>query len=145
MAKKRASQNGNSSRVFGQGKAVENVSRLPECPRVHPRPADTFIANARHARYAGRRGWTIALQIREVGSGAATSEKLGRSRWRQRDVVKSTWCWCGDWTAGADRQGTCSLRFNNSIISVWVRLADGSLGFDDSGRACHGGIAGCLC
>ncbi len=27
----------------------------------------------------------------------------GRSYWKQRAAARSTWCWCGDWTVGADR------------------------------------------
>ena len=31
------------------------------------------------------------------------SEKLARNCWRRRAAARSTWCWCGGWTAGAGR------------------------------------------
>jgi hypothetical protein len=52
--------------------------------------------------YAARRGWTIAVNVREVGSGAA-SEKLARNYWKQRAAARLMWCWCGGWTAGTAR------------------------------------------
>ena len=52
--------------------------------------------------YAARRGWTITLQVRKVGSGAAKRE-VPRKYWKLLVADKSTWCWSGDWTAGADR------------------------------------------
>ena len=43
--------------------------------------------------YATRRGWTIALQVREVGTGC----------WKLPVGGRSTSCWSGGWTAGADQ------------------------------------------
>ena len=50
--------------------------------------------------YAGRRGWTTAMQIREVGSGRLDG-KPAKSCWRLHVVGRSMSCWCGGWTAGA--------------------------------------------
>lgn len=52
--------------------------------------------------YASRRGWTITMQIREVGSGAKkrqAREKLLEAARRRESMLS----WCGVWTAGADR------------------------------------------
>ena len=53
-------------------------------------------------QYAVRRDWTIALQVKEVGSGAS-ERQLWEGYWRRRAVARSTWCWYGDWIGGADR------------------------------------------
>jgi putative DNA-invertase from lambdoid prophage Rac len=56
--------------------------------------------------YAARRGWSIALQVREIGSGASERQLreklLDAARRREIDVV-----WCGAWTVGEGRWRTC--------------------------------------
>jgi putative DNA-invertase from lambdoid prophage Rac len=57
--------------------------------RVSTNDQQTLVMQNRAMReYAGRRGWTIALQVREVGSGAA--KRKGRERLleaaRRRDI-----------------------------------------------------------
>ena len=39
--------------------------------------------------YAARRGWTIALQVKEVGSGASQRQQR-RSCWSRRGAARST-------------------------------------------------------
>ena len=69
--------------------------------------------------YAARRGWTVALQVREVGSGAAQREARERlleaARRREIDVVL-VW----RWTAGAGRSRTYWRPSRNWNISVLV-------------------------
>ena len=62
------------------------------------------LAMQSHAlrEYAARRGWTIAMQVREVVP-ARHSGKLARNCWQQLAGERSMWCWCGVWTVGADR------------------------------------------
>ena len=70
--------------------------------RVSTNDQQTLAMQNRAMReYAARRGWTIALQVREVNSGAARRE--ARETVLEAAVAgRSTWCWCGGWTAGAD-------------------------------------------
>ena len=71
--------------------------------RVSTNDQQTLSMQSRAMReYAARRGWTIAQQIREVGSGAAkreAREKLLEAARRRTSMS----CWCGGWTAGAGR------------------------------------------
>jgi DNA invertase Pin-like site-specific DNA recombinase len=60
--------------------------------RVSPTDQQTLPVQMRAMRdYAGRRGWTIAMQVREVGSGAAPRQAreklLEATRRREIDVV----------------------------------------------------------
>ena len=87
-----------SDKVLGQArKQPKNASCGPECPCSGQRPADpcrtTLCGNA------DRLGWSIAMQVREVGSGgtAASSRGLREVTARRR---KSTWCIVG--TCGKD-------------------------------------------
>ncbi len=50
--------------------------------------------------YAARRNWKIAMQVREIGSGAAQREARGKLM-EPHGVATSTSYWCGVWTAGA--------------------------------------------
>ena len=60
------------------------------------------MQNRAMREYAARRGWTIALQVREVNSGAANG-KPARRYWKPHAAGRSIWCWSGDWIAGAGR------------------------------------------
>ncbi len=72
MAAKRASEKPTSPRVFGHArKPAKNVPSRPLRPRLYERPTDHPVADPRLREYAIRRGWTIALQVKEVGSGAS--------------------------------------------------------------------------
>ena len=91
--------------------------------------------------YAARRGWTIAMQVREVGSGAvkrqAREKLLEAARRRQIDVVL-VWRldrWGRSVTDLLDTAGTGPSRRR-------FRLADRSAGADHAGRACDGCNAG---
>jgi DNA invertase Pin-like site-specific DNA recombinase len=69
----------------------KNVPRRPVRSGFHQRSADTGDAEPGDAGYAARRGWTIAMQVREVNSGAARREEreklLEAARRREIDVV----------------------------------------------------------
>jgi hypothetical protein len=89
-------------------------------PRVSTNDQQTLPMQIRAMReYAARRDWTIALQVREVGSSAGR-EKPVRNCWRLPVAVRSMWCSYGDWTAGADPSQTCWQPFRNWSISVLV-------------------------
>ena len=103
MAVKRASPKAKSENVFGQARRPAKMFRAGLYARVSTNDQQTLAMQNRAMReYAARRGWTIALQVREVNSGAAR-EKLARNCWRPPAAGRSTWCWYGAWTAGAGR------------------------------------------
>ena len=71
--------------------------------RVSTNDQQTLAMQSRAMReYAARRGWTIAMQVREVAP-VRRSEKPARNCWRPPAAGRSMWCWCGGWTAGAGR------------------------------------------
>jgi putative DNA-invertase from lambdoid prophage Rac len=92
MAAKRASQNAKSDRIFGQARKQPKMFRAGLYARVSTNDQQTLPMQSRAMReYAARRGWTIAMQVREVGSGAAQREArerlLDAARRRDIDVV----------------------------------------------------------
>jgi len=92
MAAKRASQKKKSGNAFGQARRPAKMSRAGLYARVSTNDQRTLSMQSRAMReYAARRGWTIAVQVREVGSGAAKREAreklLEAARRREIDVV----------------------------------------------------------
>ena len=88
----RASEKAKSDHVFGQRRKPEKMFRAGLYARVSTNDQQTLAMQNRAMReYAARRGWTIALQVREVNSGAAKREAreklLEASRRREIDVV----------------------------------------------------------
>src|SRR5208283_3260031 len=72
MPRKRASKKAKSGHVFGQLRKRPKMLRAGLYARVSTNDQQTLAMQNRAMReYAERRGWTVALQIREVGSGAA--------------------------------------------------------------------------
>lgn len=92
MAGKRASQNVKSDRVFGQGQKRRKTFRAGLYARVSTHDQKTLPMQNRAMReYAARRGWTVVMQVKEVGSGAAQREAreklLEAARRREIDGV----------------------------------------------------------
>jgi DNA invertase Pin-like site-specific DNA recombinase len=92
MAVKRASENAQSHNVFGHARKPAKMFRAGLYARVSTNDQQTLPMQSRAMReHAARRGWTIAMQVREVGSGAAQREAreklLQAARRRQIDVV----------------------------------------------------------
>jgi len=92
MPRKRASQKTKSGYVFGQSQRPAKMFRVGLYARVSTNDQQTLAMQNRAMReYAARRGWTIALQVREVNSGAiqrAAREKLlNAARRREIDIV----------------------------------------------------------
>jgi DNA invertase Pin-like site-specific DNA recombinase len=92
MAAKRASAAVKPPRVFGQRQAPAKMFRAGLYARVSTHDQQTLPLQMRAMReYAAKRGWTIAVQIKEVGSGAAERELrqklLDAARRREIDVV----------------------------------------------------------
>lgn len=92
MPLKRASRKAKSSRVFGQRRKPPKMFRAGLYARVSTHDQQTLSMQMRAMReYAAKRGWTIALQVKEVGSGAVQRELreqlLGAARRREIDAV----------------------------------------------------------
>jgi putative DNA-invertase from lambdoid prophage Rac len=92
MARKRPSRKAKSGNVFGQARRPAKMFRAGLYARVSTNDQQTLPMQSRAMReYAARRGWTIALQVREVGSGAARREAreklLAAARRGQIDAV----------------------------------------------------------
>jgi putative DNA-invertase from lambdoid prophage Rac len=92
MAAKQASKSAKSHNVFGQTRKQPKMFRVGLYARVSTFDQHTIPLQIRALReYAARRGWTIALQVKEVGSGAAQRELreklLDAARRREIDVV----------------------------------------------------------
>jgi putative DNA-invertase from lambdoid prophage Rac len=92
MPIKRASQKAKSDHVFGQRRRRSKMFRAGLYARVSTNDQQTLAMQNRAMReYAGRRGWIIALQVREVGSGATQRQSreqlLEAARRREIDVV----------------------------------------------------------
>lgn len=92
MAVKRTSQKAKSHHVFGQRRRRAKMLRAGLYARVSTLDQQTLPMQLRAMRdYAGRRGWTVAMQVREVNSGAAKREAreklLEAARRRDIDLV----------------------------------------------------------
>jgi DNA invertase Pin-like site-specific DNA recombinase len=92
MAAKRAPETAKSKRGFGQRQAPAKMFRAGLYARVSTHDQQTLPLQMRAMRdYAAKRGWAIAVQIKEVGSGAAERELrerlLAAARRREIDVV----------------------------------------------------------
>jgi DNA invertase Pin-like site-specific DNA recombinase len=92
MAAKRASTIAKSKRVFGQRQEATKMLRVGLYARVSTHDQKTLPMQMRTMReYAARRGWDIAAQVKEVGSGAVERELreklMTAARRREIDVV----------------------------------------------------------
>jgi putative DNA-invertase from lambdoid prophage Rac len=92
MAAKRASKPAKTNRVFGQRQESGKMFRVGLYARVSTHDQQTLPLQMRAMReYASKRGWTVALSIKEIGSGAAERELreklLDSARRREIDVV----------------------------------------------------------
>jgi putative DNA-invertase from lambdoid prophage Rac len=75
MAAKQASENAKSHWVFCQPRKQPKMFRVGLYARVSTNDQQTIPLQIRALReYAAQRGWTIALQVKEVGSGASTRQ-----------------------------------------------------------------------
>src|SRR5947207_10371118 len=92
MPAKRNFPKAKSDNVFGQARKPSKLFRAGLYARVSTNDQQTLFMQSRAMReYAARRGWTIAVNIREVGSGAikreAREKLLEAARRREIDVV----------------------------------------------------------
>src|SRR4051795_12886549 len=92
MAAKRASPKAKSEHVFGQSRRPARMFRAGLYARVSTNDQQTLAMQNRAMReYATLRGWIVAMQVREVHSGAARREArekiLQAARRREIDLV----------------------------------------------------------
>jgi putative DNA-invertase from lambdoid prophage Rac len=92
MSAKQALPKAKSGNVFGHARKPSKMFRAGLYARVSTTDQQTLSMQSHAMReYAARRGWTIALLVREVGSGAAKREAreklLEAARRREIDVV----------------------------------------------------------
>src|SRR6476620_3044261 len=92
MSAKWASAKPKSGKVFGQRRTQPKMLRAGLYARVSTNDQQTLPMQNRAMReYAARRGWTIAMQVRDVNSGAvhrpAREKLLEAARRREIDVV----------------------------------------------------------
>src|SRR3979409_202288 len=92
MTAKRASEKAKSRRVFGQARKPAKMFRAGLYARVSTNDQQTVPLQIRALReYAVRRGWTIALQVKEVGRGDSERQLreklLEAARRREIDLV----------------------------------------------------------
>jgi DNA invertase Pin-like site-specific DNA recombinase len=92
MHAKQAFRKANSANVFGQARRRSKMLRAGLYARVSTHDQQTLaMQNWAMREYAACRGWTIALQVREVNSGAAKREArekiLDAARRREIDLV----------------------------------------------------------
>jgi DNA invertase Pin-like site-specific DNA recombinase len=92
VAVKRASEKTKSGQVFGQSQKVAKMFRVGLYARVSTQDQQTLPLQIRAMReYAVTRGWTITVQLKEVGSGASERELrqklMEAARRREIDVV----------------------------------------------------------
>ena len=92
MPAKQAFPKAKSDNVFGQPRKQPKMFRAGLYARVSTNDQQTLPMQSRAMReYAAQRGWTITVQVREVGSGAGKREAreklLEAARRREIDVV----------------------------------------------------------
>src|ERR1700722_17951611 len=92
MPVKQGSEVKKSRKVFGQGQKNAKMVRAGLYARVSTQDQQTLPMQNRAMReYAARRGWTVTMQIKEVGSGAAQRQMrenlMEAARRREIDVV----------------------------------------------------------
>jgi DNA invertase Pin-like site-specific DNA recombinase len=92
VSAKLAAENAKSRRVFGQARKPAKVLRAGIYARVSTSDQQTIPLQIRAlGEYVTRRGWTVAMQVKEVGSGASQRQLreklLAAARRREIDVV----------------------------------------------------------
>ena len=113
MAVKRASEKTKSGEVFGHRRKKPEMLRVGLYARVSTQDQQTIPLQMRAMReYAATRGWTITLQVKEVGSGASERELrlklMEAARRREIQIVL-----VGVWTGGVARCRICSPHSRN--------------------------------
>jgi putative DNA-invertase from lambdoid prophage Rac len=92
MPAKRTSGRAKTKQVFGQSRKPAKMLRAGLYARVSTLDQQTLTMQIRALReYASKRGWAVAMQVKEIGSGAVQREQrqqlIEAARRREIDVV----------------------------------------------------------
>ena len=92
MAGKRDSGGAKLTGVFGQARKQPKMFRAGLYARVSTNDQQTIPLQIRALRdyAAARRGWTVALQVREIGSGASARDGLRKRSKSRSSAIGST-------------------------------------------------------
>jgi hypothetical protein len=142
MAAKQASEKAPSPGVFGQRRKHPKMFRVGLYARVSTFDQHTIPLQIRTLReYAARRGWTIAMHVKEVGSGAAQrllrEKLLDAARRREIDVVLV-------WRLDRWGRSVADLLATRQELDHRFCIADRSTRSDHARRAGHDRITGSL-
>jgi len=141
MPTKRASHTAVSRRVFGHGRKTPLRAGL--YARISTHDQQTLSLQRRAMRgYVARRDWTIAIDVKEVGSGASVRELRQKLLDAAHDIdVVVVW--------RLDRWGRSMADLVTTLQELRdldrLRVIDGSSGSDHALGPCNGGPIGGLC
>ena len=147
MGEKGVSRKAKSRKVFGHPpRRAQTPLRAGLYARVSTQDQQTIPMQTRALReYATRRGWTIALQVKEIGSGASQRERreqlLEAARRREIDVVL---VWRLDRWGRSVTDLLATLQELEHLGVGFVSLTE-ALDLTTPGRSSHGGLAGRFC
>jgi hypothetical protein len=99
MGEKRVSRTAKLRKIFGHPPhRAKTPFRAGRYARVTTQDQQTIPMQTRALRdYATRRGWTIAMQVKEIGSGATRRERREQLREAAR-AKRWSWFWSGNST-----------------------------------------------
>ena len=118
MAIKRTSGKAKTKQVFGHARKPAKMLRAGLYARVSTLDQQTLPMQMRAMRdYAANRGWTVTMQVKEVGSGAKAREQRQQLT-TLRGGARSMSCWSGGWIAGAVHCSTWSPHSRNLRTST---------------------------
>src|ERR1035437_3665721 len=132
-------------RVFGQGQKAAKTIRAGLYARVSTLDQQTLPMQSRAMReYEARRGWTIALQVKEVGSGA--TQRQQREKLLEGCAAPGDRCCAGVAPGSLGKIGHRSARHpaGTGAYRRRVRIADRGTGPDHAGRSRDGWAVGRL-
>ena len=114
MPVKRTSSKAKTKDVFGQSRKPAEMLRAGLYARVSTLDRQTLPMQMRAMRdYATNRGWAIAMQVKEIGSGAAQREERQQLIDAARGGARSMSWWAGGWIGGDVRYSTWWPRSKN--------------------------------
>jgi len=144
-AAKQAFQKVKPDHVFGQSRKPGKMFRAGLYARVSTNDQQTLPMQSRALReYAARRGWTITVQVREVGSGTAKREAREKllAAARRREIRCSAGVAPGP--LGPVGNGSFGNASGTRASRSRLRVADRGAGPDYTRRSSDGGAAGRL-
>ena len=135
-----------SQNVFGQARKPTKMFRAGLYARVSTNDQQTLPMQIRALReYAARRGWTIALQVSEVGSGAVERQAARETAGSGAPPRNRCGAGVAAGSLGTVSDGSTGNPAGTGASRRRFRLADGGAGSDHARRSRNGRAAGHLC